>query len=110
MKHCGNEAAAFLMATMTSRLLLLTALFACDQTTDRKPHPLAPSLPLLSTEEYQAFEKVIDRFIQADTGKLTGEEKKKAIAEFKKLGSEAVFQLIEGGLMKKTDRDRRQAG
>src|SRR5262245_59157151 len=95
---------------MTSSILTLAALFVCDQTSpsplpsgekagtkdSRKSHPLAPSLPLLSKEEYEAFERVIDRFIEYDTGKLKGAEGKKALADFQKLGSSAVFQLIEG--------------
>jgi hypothetical protein len=67
-----------------------------ETTTPRKPHPLAPSLPELTEDEDKAIEAVIERFIQADTGKLTGPEGKKAIREFHQLGPEATFALIRG--------------
>jgi hypothetical protein len=53
-------------------------------------------LPLLSKEEQRSIQSVIDRFIQFETGKLSAKESAKALADFKKLGSEATFQLIEG--------------
>jgi hypothetical protein len=62
----------------------------------RKPHPLAPSLPELTEKEQQALAEVVDRFIQQDIGKLKGDAGKKAVAEFKALGPEAVFALLEG--------------
>src|SRR5262249_28958501 len=62
----------------------------------RKPHPLAPSLPELSEEEEKKIEAIIDRFIEADTGKLPGPEAKAATQEFHKLGPEATFALIRG--------------
>ncbi|HEY1375898.1 MAG TPA: hypothetical protein VGF55_03855 [Gemmataceae bacterium] len=64
--------------------------------TARKPNPLAPSLPELSEDEEKKTDAVIDRFIDADTGKLTGPEAKKAIQDFHKLGPEATFALIRG--------------
>src|SRR5262249_36929130 len=54
------------------------------------------SLPQLSEEEEEQLDKIIDRFIQTDIGKLRGDEARKAIAEFKKLGPEATFALIRG--------------
>ena len=65
-------------------------------TTPRKPHPLAPSLPELTEDEEKKLDAVINRFIEADTGNLTGPEAKKAIEEFKGLGPEAFFALVRG--------------
>jgi hypothetical protein len=67
-----------------------------DGTTPRKPNPFAPSLPLLTDEEEKQFDDIIDRFIQADTGKMTGPMARKAMDEFKELGPEATFALIRG--------------
>lgn len=67
-----------------------------DGTTPRKPHPLAPSLPETTREEEDRFDKIIDRFILADTGNLKGPETKTAMEEFHKLPPEAVFALIRG--------------
>jgi hypothetical protein len=67
-----------------------------DDTTPRKRNPLAPSLPLLTSKEEDELDTIIDRFIQADTGKMTGPEAKKAMDEFKELGPEATFALIRG--------------
>lgn len=64
--------------------------------TPRKPHPLAPSLPELTDAEERKIDTVIDQFIAADTGKLTGLEAKNAVTEFKQLGPEATFALIRG--------------
>jgi hypothetical protein len=64
--------------------------------TPRKPHPFAPSLPELSDAEEKKIDAVIDRFIDADTGKLAGPDAKTAIQEFHKLGPEATFALIRG--------------
>jgi hypothetical protein len=64
--------------------------------TPHKPHPLAPSLPELTDKEESAIDKIIDKFIQADTGKLGGAEAKKAMDDFKDLGPEATFALIRG--------------
>jgi len=63
---------------------------------DRDRHPLAPSLPLLTKDEYAKIDTVIDRFIQYDIGKLKGAEGKKALDDFNRLGSESVFNLIDG--------------
>jgi hypothetical protein len=62
----------------------------------REPHPLAPSLPTLTEKEENEILKIVDRFIEYDTGKLKGAEGQKALADFKALGPEAVFCLIEG--------------
>jgi hypothetical protein len=62
----------------------------------RPPNPLAPSLPQLTDKEEAHFDRVIDRFIDYDIGRLRGEEGKKALAEFKRLGPEATPALIRG--------------
>jgi hypothetical protein len=64
--------------------------------TPRKPHPFAPSLPELSEDEEKKIDAVIDRFIEADCGRLAGPEAKKALREFQSLGPEATFALIRG--------------
>ena len=51
---------------------------------------LAPSLPLLTSAEENQLDKVIDRFMPADTDQLRGEEAKAAFNDFYKLGPELV--------------------
>ncbi|MBY0525982.1 MAG: hypothetical protein K2R98_21490 [Gemmataceae bacterium] len=79
-----------------SLALGLAALASGADETPRKPHPFAPSLPLLTDEEEAKIDRIIDRFILFDTGKLTGEEGKKALQDFQKLGPEAIPALIRG--------------
>jgi hypothetical protein len=62
----------------------------------REPNPLAPSLPLLTDEEEEKLDRVIDRFIRYDQGKLPGEEGRQALADFQRLGPEAIPALIRG--------------
>jgi hypothetical protein len=62
----------------------------------REPSPLAPSLPLLTDDEEDQLDLVIDRFIKHDTGQLPSTESRKAVQEFEKLGLEAVPALIRG--------------
>ncbi|MCE9531259.1 MAG: hypothetical protein K8T89_09080 [Planctomycetes bacterium] len=64
--------------------------------TPRKPHPLAPSLSLLTDDEEKKLDTIIDRFILADTGKLDGGGAKKAMDDFKKLDEDSFFALIRG--------------
>ena len=68
----------------------------CRSETPRPRNPFAPSLPLLTDEEEANLDRVINRLILADTGKLKGEEAKQAMAEFNKLGPEAIPALIRG--------------
>ena len=63
---------------------------------ERERHPLAPSLPLLTKEEYKKIDTVIDRFIDYDTGKLKGPAGKKALEDFNRLGPESIFNLVDG--------------
>ncbi len=62
----------------------------------RPPHPFALSLPTPTDAEVKLYEKIIDRFILADIGKLQGAEAKKAMDDFKQLPAAAFFQLLEG--------------
>jgi hypothetical protein len=62
----------------------------------RQPNPLAPSLRLLSPREEKQIDGVIDRFIQYDTGQLRGEDGKRALADFQKLGPDSIPALIRG--------------
>ncbi len=88
---------------MTPALLSL-ALFAVAAsepaaTTKDRPRPpsdIAPSLPRLTKEEEEKFDRIIDRFILADTGRLRGAEAKEAIKEFGTLKREAIPALIRG--------------
>jgi hypothetical protein len=81
-------------------VIAISALLVVSQVSpdlkDRKPHPFAPSLPLLTKEESAKIDAVIDRFIDYDTGKLKGDAGKKALDDFNKLGPEAIFNLIDG--------------
>lgn len=85
---------------MTSLLHLTLAVLVLTQAPDpkapRKPHPLAPSLPQLTDDEEAEQDRIIDRFILFDTGRLQGLEGAKAKAEFDRLGPEATFALIRG--------------
>lgn len=68
-----------------------------QSTTDaRPPHPLAPSLPQLTKEETARYEKVVERFILYDIGKLPGAAGKKALEDFNNLPPEAIFVLVDG--------------
>lgn len=85
---------------MLPHLVIVLALVVPGQTatksTARKPNILAPSLPTLTDEEEAKLDKIIDRFIEFDTGKLTGDEGKKAQEDFNNLGPEAIFALVRG--------------
>ncbi len=83
------------LLTLSLLVLLPTAPPAAPDS-PRKPNPLAPSLPLLTDAEEDKLDQIIDRFIQFDIGKLKGEEGKRALEEFQKLGPEAIPALIRG--------------
>ncbi len=57
---------------------------------------LLPAQAKSEEDQEKKRDAIIDRFILADTGRLAGAEAKKAIAEFDKLGVEAVPALIRG--------------
>lgn len=76
---------------MLAILLLLTAADPGTKVSD-----VAPSLPATTRADEDRFDAVIDRFMLADTGRLRGEEGKKAVAEFDKLGPAAIPSLIRG--------------
>jgi len=85
------------MFAMTFLALALSAdPLPANTATPRKPHPLAPSLPELTDQEEAEFDRIIDRFIKADTGKLGGADGRSAMDAFKELGPEATFALIRG--------------
>jgi HEAT repeat protein len=84
------------MNTLLCVSLLLVAGQAPSSLKDRDRHPLAPSLPLLTKDEYAKIDTAIERFIQADIGKLKGDAGKRALEDFKRLGPESIFNLIEG--------------
>lgn len=77
-------------------LALAVTLPAADQPTPRKASSIAPSLPALTREEEEKLDAIIDRFIQADTGRLKGAAAVKAKKEFDSLKSEAIPALLRG--------------
>lgn len=83
---------------MTTTLLTLTlaALMSADPDTPRKPNPLAPSLNQLTDEEEDKLDGLINRFIDADIGRLRGDDYDTAVKEFEKLGPDAIPALIRG--------------
>jgi hypothetical protein len=62
----------------------------------RERHPFAPSLPVLTQKEQQEIDRIIDKVIEVDVGKIKGAAAARANADFKALGPEAIPQLIEG--------------
>lgn len=79
--------------------LLIVALSLCTEPTPYSERPrsfIAPSLPQLSREEEKALDELIDRFMRADVGALTGAEANQAVRDFQALGSESVPALIRG--------------
>jgi hypothetical protein len=62
----------------------------------RPPSSIAPSLPRLTKAEEEKLDKVVDRFILADTGRLRGAEAKQAVKDFEALKPEAIPALIRG--------------
>jgi hypothetical protein len=64
--------------------------------TPRKPSAIAPSLHELTDDEEADLDRVIDRFIDSDVGKLRGDEAKKARQEFDTLGQDAIPAMIRG--------------
>ncbi|HEV3259684.1 MAG TPA: hypothetical protein VG013_22645 [Gemmataceae bacterium] len=87
---------------MTSTLFTLTvavllpAASPSHKESSRQPNPFAPSLPQLTDKEEEELDRVIDRFVQFDTGQLGGAAGKQALKEFQRLGPEAAFALIRG--------------
>jgi hypothetical protein len=86
------------MFTLVTALLCLVG--AADKPasleTPRKPHPLFPSLHELSEEEENQLDDIVNRFIDYDSGKLKGPQGKKALADFQKLGPDAIPALLRG--------------
>lgn len=85
--------------TPTLLSLALAAALATNadaKDTPRKPNPFAPSLPLLTDEEEERLDKIVDAWILYDSGQLGGAAGKKARSDFMKLGPESIFALIRG--------------
>jgi hypothetical protein len=76
--------------------LFLAPALSAETKQQRKSSPFAPSLPQLTDKEEEAIDRTVDRFILFDTGRLQGEDGKKAVRDFQKLGPEAIFGLIRG--------------
>jgi hypothetical protein len=83
-------------ATLTVLALLLPAADAASPYKGREPNPFAPSLPELTRAEEEDLDRILDRFMKYDIGQLRGEEGKKALREFEKLGPEAIPAMIRG--------------
>ncbi|HEY1858822.1 MAG TPA: hypothetical protein VGG61_00600 [Gemmataceae bacterium] len=84
--------------TTTLLSLALAGLISAGDPTDtpRKPSAIAPSLHELTDDEEAELDRIIDRFIDGDIGKLRGADAKKARQEFDKLGPDAIPALIRG--------------
>ena len=82
--------------TTTFLTLALAAVLSADTESPRKPSPIAPSLQELTDEEEAKLDAIIDRFIDADVGKVHGEEYKKRLHEFDKIGTDGIPALIRG--------------
>jgi hypothetical protein len=80
----------------TLTLVLWLAPAQMDPYADRPRSIIAPSLPQLTREEEKALDELLDRFMRADVGQLTGNEATQAIRDFQALGMEAVPALIRG--------------
>ena len=52
--------------------------------TPRDPSPFAPSLPKLTPDEEKKLDAVVDRFIEADTGKLKEADAERAMEDFRR--------------------------
>ena len=85
---------------MLASFLLSLAFAATAQSSPDKDglrvNPLAPSLREVSEQEQAQFEKIVDRLIQFDIGKLSAGAGKKAKDDFDRLPPEAIFALIDG--------------
>jgi hypothetical protein len=77
-------------------VLILSTGSLSGQETTKKRSPIAPSLPYLTNEEEDKLDRIIDRFILFDTGRLPGPEGMQAQRDFDKLGYEAIPALIRG--------------
>jgi hypothetical protein len=85
-----------IFALFISLLLGLGLQVSNEPTQARNPNPLAPSLPELTRTEEQKIERIINRFIDADSGQLPSTEVREAVNDFKNLKAEAIPALIQG--------------
>jgi hypothetical protein len=84
-------------STLTLTLVLLLPAAAPEKSSAaRTAHPFAPSLPDLTQEQEEAFDRIIDRMIRAEAGRLTGRDVDRAFVEFRTLPPESIFALIRG--------------
>jgi hypothetical protein len=85
---------------MVAVIVALTLIYSVDgpatSDTPPRPHPLFPSLHELSDEQDNRLDDIIERFIEYDSGKLKGADGKKALADFQKLGPDAIPALLRG--------------
>jgi hypothetical protein len=58
--------------------------------------PLPLQARVQNEDKEQKFDQIIDRFIEYDTGKLSGPQGKQALVEFNNLGTEGMPALIRG--------------
>src|ERR1700678_2228284 len=79
---------------MSTLLTVALVVLAADPPADRPRSPIAPSLPALTPRQEALIDKVIEQFIQADTGVLRGDEARAAMVSFEGLGRESIPQLI----------------
>jgi HEAT repeat len=83
-------------------LTSILALFAAgiqepkDSPPSRKPNPFAPSLPELTDADEAKLDRIINRFIDADSGQLPAADTREAVNDFKGLKPEAIPALIRG--------------
>jgi hypothetical protein len=80
----------------TLALTLLLSPAQVGPLTDRPRSIIAPSLPQLTREEEKALDDLLDRFMRADVGLLTGNDAVQATRDFNALGVESVPALIRG--------------
>jgi hypothetical protein len=83
-------------STLLVLALVLLAAEEPEKKAPRKASAIAPSLPALTKEEEEKIDRIVDRLILADTGRLRGEEARKAQKDFDGLKAEAIPSLIRG--------------
>lgn len=84
------------MSTTLLTFILMMPIADQDGFKDRKPNPLAPSIPELTEQEEAQLDYIINRFMLADIGQLRGLEARKAFTDFSRLGPEAIPALLRG--------------
>ena len=93
------------MAAVILNLVLAVLLPAVPPTSDkdREPNPLVPSLHQLTDEEEAEFDRIVDRFIQADIGDASlpighhSREYRQAYQGLRKMGPDGFFAVLIRG-------------